>query len=45
MDAFEQVVSEILWAKGYWIRTSVKVNLTKEDKQAILFANGAPLGT
>ncbi|SRR6266404_128553 len=35
MDAFEQVVAEILWRKGYWVRTSVKVELTKEDKQAI----------
>ena len=30
MDAFEQVVSEILWMEGYWVRTSVKVDLTKE---------------
>jgi hypothetical protein len=35
MDAFEQVVAEILWRKGYWVRTSVKVELTKEDKVAI----------
>lgn len=35
MDAFEQVVSELLWMEGYWVRTSVKVNLTKEDKEAI----------
>ena len=35
MDAFEQVVSEILWDQGYWVQTSVKVNLTKEDKLAI----------
>ena len=35
MDAFEQVVSEILWMKGLWIRTSVKVDLTPEDKKAI----------
>jgi hypothetical protein len=32
MDAFEQVVSEILWMDGYWVRTSVKVDLTKEEK-------------
>jgi hypothetical protein len=32
MDSFEQVVSEILWMQGYWIRTSVKVNLTAEDQ-------------
>ena len=35
MDAFEQVVGEILWREGYWVRTSVKVELTKEDKRAI----------
>ena len=31
MDAFEQLVSEILWMDGYWVRTSVKVELTKEE--------------
>jgi hypothetical protein len=35
MDAFEQVVSEILWMDGYWVRNSVKVELTKEEKRAI----------
>jgi hypothetical protein len=35
MDAFEQVVGEILWREGYWVRTSVKIELTKEDKRAI----------
>jgi hypothetical protein len=35
MDAFEQVVSEILWREGFWVRTSVKVELTPEDKKAI----------
>jgi hypothetical protein len=35
MDAFEQVVSEILWMEGYWVRTSVKVALTKGEKKAI----------
>jgi hypothetical protein len=25
MDAFEQLVSEILWMEGYWVRTTVKV--------------------
>src|SRR6266481_1477850 len=35
MDAFEQIVSEILWMEGYWVRTSVKVELTKEEKKAI----------
>ncbi len=35
VDAFEQLVSEILWMEGYWVRTSVKVELTKEEKKAI----------
>jgi len=32
MDSFEQIVSEILWRKGYWVHTRVKVELTKEEK-------------
>jgi hypothetical protein len=35
MDAFEQVVSEILYIEGYWVRQSVKVELTKREKAAI----------
>src|ERR1019366_2421900 len=35
MDAFEQLVSEILWMEGYWVRTSAKVDLTKEEKRQI----------
>ncbi|MFT8945993.1 MAG: hypothetical protein ABF876_05355 [Acetobacter aceti] len=35
MDAFEQIVSEILWQEGYWVRTSVKIELTKEEKRTI----------
>lgn len=35
MDSFEQVVAEILWREGYWVRTSVKVELTKEEKRQI----------
>jgi len=35
VDAFEQLVSEILWMEGYWVRTSVKVELTKEEKKTI----------
>lgn len=42
MDAFEQVVGEILWREDYWVRTSVKVELTKEDKRAIDLPSGAP---
>ena len=35
MDSFEQVVAEILWMEGYWVRTSVKVELTKDEKRRI----------
>lgn len=35
MEAFEQLVSEILWMEGFWVRTSVKVDLTKEEKRRI----------
>jgi hypothetical protein len=35
VDAFEKVVAEILWAEGYWVRTSVRVDLTKEQKVRI----------
>jgi hypothetical protein len=35
MDAFEQLVSEILWNEGYWVRTSVKVKLSPGEKKQI----------
>jgi len=35
MDAFEQLVSELLERRGYWVRNSFKVELTKEEKQKI----------
>ena len=35
IEAFEQVASEILWREEFWVRTSVKVELTREDKKAI----------
>jgi hypothetical protein len=35
MDAFEAVLAELLEHDGYWVRKSVKVNLTKEEKVAI----------
>lgn len=35
MDSFEQLVATILDRAGYWVRTSVKVHLTREEKQAI----------
>lgn len=35
MDSFEQLVSELLWSEGYWVQTSVKVELTREEKISI----------
>lgn len=35
MDAFENVVSEILWRDGYWVQNAVKVELTREEKVEI----------
>jgi len=35
MDAFETVVASILQRRGYWTMTSVKVDLTKEEKRRI----------
>ena len=35
MDAFEQVVQQILDHQGYWTRTSFKVELTKSEKRQI----------
>lgn len=35
MDSFEQVVAEILWREGYRVHTSVKVELSKEEKREI----------
>lgn len=35
MEAFEQVVAMLLHRQGYWVQTSYKVGLTKEDKKAI----------
>ncbi|MCK4625580.1 MAG: hypothetical protein KAV00_09745 [Phycisphaerae bacterium] len=35
MDAFENIVAMILNREGYWVRTSYKVNLTKEEKRKI----------
>jgi hypothetical protein len=31
VDAFEQIVAELFWSEGYWVRTSVNVNLTKQE--------------
>lgn len=35
MDSFEAVVAAILQRQGYWTMTSVKVELTKEEKREI----------
>lgn len=35
MDAFESVVAALLVRQGYWVQTSVKVELTKEQKREI----------
>ena len=35
MDAFEQLAADIFWEQGYWVRTGVKVNLTRDDKERI----------
>jgi hypothetical protein len=35
LDSFEQLVAAVLDRAGYWVRMSVKVNLTPEDKRAI----------
>jgi hypothetical protein len=35
MDAFEQLVAEVLAAQGLWVQTSVKVKLTPEEKRLI----------
>ena len=32
MDAFEQLAADIFWNDGYWVRTGVKVELTREEK-------------
>ncbi|WP_224962361.1 restriction endonuclease [Geomonas subterranea] len=35
MDAFELLVASILEREGFWVRSSFKVELTKEEKQEI----------
>ncbi|MXO70275.1 hypothetical protein GRI99_01345 [Altererythrobacter buctensis] len=35
MDAFEQLAADIFWAQGYWVRTGVKVELTRDEKLTI----------
>jgi len=35
MDAFEELVAQVLRADGYWVHQGYKINLTREDKQAL----------
>lgn len=35
MNAFEDIVRRYLEAEGYWVRQSVKVEITKQDKRSI----------
>jgi len=32
VDAFEELVADIFWREGYWVRTGLKVELTREEK-------------
>jgi hypothetical protein len=35
MDAFEQLAADLFWADGYWVRNSVKIDLTQDEKREI----------
>lgn len=35
MDAFEEIVGQLLEEEGFWVRHSVKINLTKDEKVKI----------
>ncbi len=35
MNAFEDIVKQYLEEEGYWVRQSVKVNISKEEKRGI----------
>ena len=35
MDAFELIIGQLLEEEKYWVRHSVKIGLTREDRQAI----------
>ncbi|MCW2404613.1 hypothetical protein M2336_001242 [Sphingobium sp. B1D7B] len=35
MDAFEELVAEVLRAEGYWVHQGYKIYLTREEKQAL----------
>lgn len=35
MNAFETIIAQYLEAEGYWVRQSVKVEISKDDKKAL----------
>jgi len=35
MNAFENIIAQCLESEGYWVKQSVKVEITKEDKRAM----------
>lgn len=35
MNAFENIVAQYLESEGYWVKQSVKVNISSDDKKAI----------
>ena len=35
MDAFEIIIGQLLTEEKYWVRHSVKINLTQEEKRCI----------
>ena len=35
MDAFEQIIGQLLVEEKYWVRHSVKIDLTPEEKRSI----------
>ncbi len=35
MDAFEELMADLLWQKGYWVQNSFKIALTKAEKRRI----------
>lgn len=35
MDAFEEIISQLLEENGYWVKRSVKINLTSKEKKKI----------
>ncbi len=45
MDSFEQVIASILERRGFWTRTSVKVELEREEKHAIGRPSSPRFGT